>query len=102
MFCATVKAQTTTKVSSIPFEYTAADTNTNILELPQGYYVELHIMFPSGNAGTVQINTESSSMSTSPAMSAETNPSGVILKARNTINVKMTNSGDKIWIVVWK
>jgi len=100
-------AQTTyTFATYDPLEITAPDnTNTHILQLATNGEKDVLIQFPTGNAGTVKINTASSIMTSSPALSITTNPNGVVVKSKAKTGYKIyllfSNTGDKVVITRW-
>jgi len=103
----TVSAQTTyTFATYDPLEITAPDnTNTHILQLATNGEKDILIQFPTGNAGTVKINTASSTMTSSPALSITTNPNGIVVKSKAKTGYKIyllfSNTGDKVVVTRW-
>lgn len=100
-------AQTTyTFATYDPLEITAPDnTNTHILQLATNGEKDVLIMFLSGNAGTVKINTQSSTTTSSPSLSATTHPSGIVVRSKAVtgykIYLKFSNASDKVIITRW-
>lgn len=89
-----------------PLEITAPDnTNTHILQLATNGEKDVLIMFPSGNAGTVKINTQSSTITSSPSLSATTHPNGIVVRSKAVtgykIYLRFSNSSDKVIITRW-
>lgn len=104
---ATVSAQTTyTFATYDPLEITAPDnTNTHILQLATNGEKDVLIMFPAGNSGTVKINTQSSTITNSPSLSATTNPNGIVVRSKAVtgykIYLRFSNASDKVVIYRW-
>lgn len=100
-------AQTTFTITAAnPYEITAPDnTNTHIIQLPTSKTVTVHIKFPSGNAGTIQVNGVSSTLTNSPALSNTTDPNGIVLDsyAKNGYKIyfRATNANDKLIVTIW-
>lgn len=89
-----------------PLEVTAPDaSNTHIVQFSTQSETEFLVQFPSGNAGTVKLNTATSTMTSSPSMSATTNTGGVIIKVTAKtgykLYLKFSNTGDKVVITKW-
>lgn len=107
MVSASAFAQTTyTFATYDPLEITAPDnTNTHILQLATNGEKDVLIMFPSGNAGTVKINTQSSTITSSPSLSATTHPNGIVVRSKAVtgykIYLRFSNSSDKVIITRW-
>jgi hypothetical protein len=99
---AAAQAQTTFPITGSPQTITITDTNTNIIDLPKGRFVEIWVRFPSANIGTVQINTEGSDMTTATVMNATTHPQGIWIKAREKFYIKVSSANDKIDVIVYK
>lgn len=103
----TVSAQTTyTFATYNPLEITAPDnTNTHILQCSTAGETEVLIKFPSGNAGTVKVNASTSTITSSPALSATTDANGVVVRATARtgykIYLRFSNAGDKVVITKW-
>jgi len=100
-------AQTTyTFATYNPLEITAPDnTNTHILQCSTAGETEVLIKFPSGNAGTVKVNASTSTITSSPSLSATTDVNGIVLRATARtgykIYLRFSNTGDKVVITKW-
>jgi len=100
-------AQTTYTLETYnPLEITAPDnTDTHIVQCSTASESEVLIKFPSGNAGTVKVNTSTSTMTSSPSLSATTDVNGAVVKtsARTgfKIYLKFSNTGDKVIVTKW-
>lgn len=88
-------------ISSNPTVLTSGDTNTDEVLIDRGQFVgfyELRVMpllikVPSGNSGTVQINTFDSSMTNAPAIAAGTS---VWITVIDRFWIKFSNGADSI------
>jgi len=100
-------AQTTyTFATYDPLEITAPDnTNTHILQLATNGEKDVLIIFPTGNSGTVKINTQSSTITNSPSLSATTHPNGIFVRSKAVTGYKIyfrfSNTSDKVIITRW-
>ncbi len=100
-------AQTTyTFATYNPLEITAPDnTNTHILQCSTAGETEVLIKFPSGNAGTVKVNASTSTITSSPSLSATTDVNGIVVRATARtgykIYLRFSNTGDKVVITKW-
>jgi len=106
LVAASAWGQTTFNVTANPETITITDTNTNnlvfIVDGAPVRVLDVWVRFPSSNVGTVQLNTESSTMTTATVLSATTHPQGVWLEVRGSLSVKVTNANDKVDIVFYK
>jgi len=100
-------AQTTyTFATYDPLEITAPDnTNTHIIQCSTNKETDVHIMFPTGNAGTVKVNVASSTITSSPSLSATTNSAGIVVRTNARtgykIYLRFSNTGDKVVVTKW-
>lgn len=81
-----------------PAEIAPATTNTTQVFVYPTVPKYVNIKFPASNSGTVQINTESSTVTSSPAYSNATHPNGIWVDVTYMFWVKLSNSADKIEI----
>jgi hypothetical protein len=92
----------TVTISSNPTYLSLGDTDITMIEFTKGTYkdnvpVPLYLMlrFPSGNAGTVQVSTYGSTVTSSPAFAAG---SYVIITVYKKVWIKLSNSADDVEI----
>ena len=100
-------AQTTyTFATYDPLQIIAPDnSNTHILQLATNGEKEVLIKFRSGNAGSVKVNTSSSTITSSPYLDANTDPNGIVVKSRAAtgykIYLRFETAGDTVVVTRW-
>ena len=107
LLSASAVAQTTyTFATYDPLMIIAPDnSNTHILQLATNGDKDVLIKFRAGNAGSVKVNTSSSTITSSPYLNASTDPSGVVVKSRAKtgykIYLRFETAGDTVVVTRW-
>ncbi len=96
-----VKAFSQINVYDNPYDVAPATTNVTQIIVHPTVTKWVNIKFPASNSGTVQINSERSTITNSPVYSNTTHPNGIWIEVTYSFWVKLSNSADKIevcWI----
>lgn len=98
---ASLQAFSQINVYDNPYDVAPATTNTTQVIVHPTVTKWVQIKFPASNSGTVQINSERSTITNSPVYSNTTHPNGIWIEVTYSFWVKLSNSADKIevcWI----
>jgi len=107
LISASTFAQTTyTFATYDPLQIIAPDnSNTHIIQCSTGKDTDVLIKFRSGNAGGVKINVSSSTITSSPILSATDCPSGIVVRTSSRtgykIYLRFVTSGDTVVVSKW-